>query len=302
MDLVNNQKVRQYSKLELKAREVVEGFITGMHKSPFHGFSVEFAENRLYNSGESTRHIDWKLFARTEKLFIKRYEEETNLRCQIVLDSSSSMYYPAQGENKMQFSIQAAAALSHLLKSQRDAVGLSTFSDGLHHHLPAKLNPQHIQLVYHTLEKLTESQPHNTNTHLSKALHAIAERIPRRSLVMIFSDLFESEENMDTLFEALQHLRYNKHEVVLFHVIKCNEEIQFEFENRPYRFVDLESREEIKLNPSELKEHYLSILSKYEKELKIRCGQFRIDFVEADIDKGFDAVLMGYLAKRNKMK
>lgn len=302
MDLINNQRVRQYSKLELKAREVVEGFITGMHKSPFHGFSVEFAENRLYNNGESTRHIDWKLYARTEKLFVKRYEEETNLRCQIVLDSSSSMYYPAQGENKMQFSIQAAAALSHLLKSQRDAIGLSTFSDGLVQHLPAKLNPQHIQLLYHTLEELQKLPSQNSLTQLSKALHSVAERIPKRSLVMVFSDLFESDESMDTLFDALQHLRYNKHEVVLFHVVKRNDEILFNFDNRPYRFVDLENGEEIKLNPSELKEQYESTLRKYEKELKIRCGQSRIDFVEADIDKGFDAVLMGYLAKRNKMK
>ena len=155
--------IQQLSRLELLARQVVEGFITGLHKSPFHGFSVEFAEHRLYNSGESTRHIDWKLYGRSDKLFVKRYEEETNLRCQIVIDHSSSMYFPfEEGKpsdkqlNKINFSVHAAAALTELLRRQRDAIGLSTFSNVIEHHFPAKSSPLHLKLMYNELEKMLE--------------------------------------------------------------------------------------------------------------------------------------------------
>lgn len=302
MNLTNNQQVRQFSSLEILAREVVEGFITGMHKSPFHGFSVEFAEHRLYNTGESTRHIDWKLYGKTEKLFVKRYEEETNLRCQLVIDRSSSMYFPQDSENnKITFSIQAAAALTHLLRTQRDAIGLTVFNNAVETYLPAKLNNQHLYYMYSQLEQLQQQEKPLQQTRVVEALHEVAERTHQRSLVVIFSDLFSNDDNLEDLFAALQHLRYNKHEVIVFHTVKRNQEVELDYENRPYKFVDLETGVEVKVNPKQIQESYQQQLTAREHEIKIRCGQYKIDFVEADIDKGFDTVLLAYLLKRNKM-
>lgn len=308
MDFIDQQQIRQFSNLELIAKQVVEGFITGLHKSPFHGFSVEFAEHRLYNKGESTKHIDWKLYGRTDKLFIKRYEEETNLRCQLIIDDSSSMYFPMPDgkelkQNKITFSVYCAAAMIELLKRQRDAVGLSVFSETVEVHTPAKSSSLHHKILYHELEK--RIQLHDVNEHKKTsaitALHQIAESIHKRSLVMIFSDMMDSKANADELFSALQHLKHNKHEVILFHVIDKKKEMEFDFENRPYRFVDMETGEEIKLHPNEIKEFYLSQMAEYKKELMLKCGQYKIDFVEADINEGFDQVLMPYLMKRTRM-
>jgi uncharacterized protein (DUF58 family) len=308
LDFIDQQQIRQFSNLELIAKQVVEGFITGLHKSPFHGFSVEFAEHRLYNKGESTKHIDWKLFGRTDKLFIKRYEEETNLRCQLIIDDSSSMYFPMPDgkelkQNKITFSVYCAAAMIELLKRQRDAVGVSIFSETVEVHTPAKSSSLHHKILYHELEK--RIQLHDVNEHKKTsaitALHQIAESIHKRSLVMIFSDMIDSKANADELFSALQHLKHNKHEVILFHVVDKKKEMEFDFENRPYRFVDMETGEEIKLHPNEIKESYLSQMAEYKKELMLKCGQYKIDFVEADINEGFDQVLMPYLVKRTRM-
>jgi len=314
---LNQQTFRQLSHLELLAKQVVEGFITGLHKSPFHGFSVEFAEHRIYNPGESTRHIDWKLFGRTEKLFTKRYEEETNLRCQLVIDTSGSMYFPASGnffsvsskgeaENKIGFSVFSAAALACLLKRQRDAVGLSFFSDKIEFHTEAKSNNVHHKLLFSELEKLllVPKPEGRKKTFAAQALHEIAESIHKRSLVIIFSDMFDapSSSGAGALFSALRHLRHNKHEVILFHVTEKSTEEDFEFENRPYRFVDMETGEQVKVHPNEIKDTYISSMAAYKKELVLRCAQYRIDFVEADIRNGFRQVLMPYLIKRTKMQ
>jgi uncharacterized protein (DUF58 family) len=301
---INRQIIEPFKNLELLAKKVVEGFITGLHKSPFHGFSVEFAEHRLYNTGESTRHIDWKLFARTDKLFVKRYEEETNLRCQIVIDTSSSMLFPLDSENnKLNFSVYAAAALNELLKQQRDAIGLTLFNNTVNLHLPAKGSPAQQKLIFASLEDLLKSKhtEEKKGTSAIKALHQIAEIIHKRSLVIIFSDMFESDGNNEELFSALQHLKYKKHEVVLFHVNDKNKELDFDFENRPYKFIDLESGEEIKLNPSQIKENYIASITNFTNALKLKCGQYHIDFVEADINKGFDSILYTYLVKRQMM-
>lgn len=307
---LHSQRVKQFSRLELLASQVVEGFITGLHQSPFHGFSVEFAEHRLYNTGESTRHIDWKLFARTEKLFVKRYEEETNLRCQIVIDTSSSMYFPikdnasAMDVNKIGFSTYAAASLVHLLKKQRDAFGLSLFADAVETHTETRSTTTHAKLIFTELEKLLLPLPAKTNKRSSgaKALHEIAEKIKRRSLVILFSDMIEnSERDQDDLWNALQHLKHNKHEVILFHVTDRKKELDFDFENRPYLFVDMETGEEIKLNPLEVREAYQRSMKKFEHDLKLKCGQYSIDLVEADISKGFDQVLLPYLLKRKRL-
>jgi uncharacterized protein (DUF58 family) len=290
METIDQQPLQQFTHLELIAKQVVEGFITGLHKSPFHGFSVEFAEHRLYNKGESTKHIDWKLYGRTDKLFVKRYEEETNLRCHLILDTSSSMYYPivenkafSFGEkkghvNKITFSAYCAAALIELLKRQRDAVGLSIFSDKVELHTAAKSSSLHQKLLFRELEKCIQPQDLKAHkgTAVIEALHEISDAIHKRS-------------------------KHNKHEVIVFHVTDKQKELDFDFDNRPYRFVDLETGEEIKLHPNELKEHYLAQMAAYKKELMLKCGQNKIEFIEADINLGFDQVLMPYLIKRTKM-
>jgi len=308
-ETIDQKYVHSFVNLELVAKQVVEGFITGLHKSPFHGFSVEFSEHRQYNSGESTRHIDWKLYGRTDKLYVKRYEEETNLRCQIIIDNSSSMYYPVkknisiQNPDKITFSIYAAASLIYLLRQQRDAVGLSIFSDTVETHTHARSNSAHQKLIYVNLERLMHEydQKQTKKTFAASALHQIAENIHKRSLVIIFSDMFESNDKTDELFAALQHLKHNKHEIILFHVTDKQHEIDFTFENRPYKFVDMESGEEIKLNPTTIKDQYHKAITKFNNELKLRCGQYHIDLVEADINEGVQHVLLTYLLKRERM-
>ena len=300
-----NPEIQQYSHLELIAKQVVEGFITGLHKSPFHGFSVEFAEHRLYNTGESTRHIDWKLFARTEKLFVKNYEEETNLRCQLVIDHSPSMFYPEKGKDgsKLRFSIHAAAALMQLLKKQRDAIGLSLFADEVSKHYPARSSQVHRKLLLNEMESLLEISeiPPKRDSLLAKSLHDIADRIPKRSLIVIFSDIIDHKEEREDIISALRHLKHNKHEVILFHVFDQATELDFDFKNRPYRFVDVETGEEMKVNPNEIKEHYQKKAREYFDDLHLECSHFGIDFVTADISKGFHQVLYPYLIKRHKM-
>jgi uncharacterized protein (DUF58 family) len=289
--------------LELLAKQVVEGFIIGLHKSPFHGFSVEFAEHRLYNSGDNLKHIDWKVFGRTDRLFIKKYEEETNLRCQIIIDTSSSMLFP-EGHvkhNKLQFSCMAAASLATLLKKQLDAVGLSLFDASLHLHTPCKSSTIHHKMLFNKLENCLQRTETNHTTQAANVLHQIAEQIHKRSLVVIFSDMMDKVSEQEELFDALQHLKYNKHEVILFHVQDKKYEVNFEFENRPYEFVDLESGERIKMNSNQLKEAYAERMHAYRSALHMKCSQFGIELVDADINQGYDVILKSYLIKRNKM-
>ena len=307
MNLLDNYDVRDLGNLELLAKQVVEGFIIGLHKSPFHGFSVEFAEHRLYNQGEPTRNMDWKVYARTDKLFVKRFEEETNLRCQIVVDSSSSMYFPEVTKkskdhiNKMRFSALSAAALMHLLKKQRDAFGLTLFDEEVNIHTRCKSSTSHYRLMLTYLENLIQNPEKNKNTSAAEALHQIADSIHKRSMVMIFSDMFESSENQEQLFSALQHLKHNKHEVILFHTVDKSKEIDFDFENRPYIFIDMESGEKVRLQSNQVKDYYVKQMNEYIESLKVKCLQYKIDFVEADIHKGFRQILQAYLVKRNKM-
>ncbi len=306
---IDHNRIQQFGSLEFIARQVVEGFIVGLHKSPFHGFSVEFAEHRLYNTGESIKHIDWKLYGRTDKLFVKRYEEETNLRCQIVIDVSSSMYFPIKDKisidnpNKITFSTYSAAALIYLLKKQRDAFGLSLFSDHVEKHTQARSSSTHQKYIYSEMEKLLRPIPATSKktTSATEALHEIAENIHKRSLIIIFSDMLDTSASPDELFSALQHLRHNKHEVILFHVVDKTKEIDFDYDNRPYKFVDMETGQELKLTPNEVRDSYRKISSDYKNELKIKCGQYRIDFVEADINQGLEQVLLPYLLKRGKL-
>lgn len=306
---IDRRQLQGLGRLELLAKQAVEGFITGLHKSPYHGFSVEFAEHRLYNTGESTRHLDWKLLARTDKHFVKRYEEETNLRCHMLIDVSPSMYFPegvpASGPefNKIKFSVYAVATLIELLKRQRDAVGLVLFSDTIQLNTKASASGAHHNFLYSELEKLLE-QPKVGGKHttvVTDTLHEIAESIHQRSMVVIFSDMMDNSSKSDELFSALQHLRHNKHDVIIFHVVDHKKEIDFDYENRPYTFTDLESGEEIKVNPADIRETYIRRMAEFRKELKLKCGQYQIDFVEADINEGFNPVLMQYLIKRQKL-
>lgn len=301
---INRLRLAQFGNLELLAKQVVEGFITGLHKSPFHGFSVEFAEHRLYNKGESTRHIDWKLFGRTEKLFTKKYEEETNLRCQIVIDGSSSMYFPKDGSlTKFEFSVYAAASLIELLKKQRDALGISITTDELELHTQAKSSAAHHQFLYAQLENrlVTYNENSKKQTNIVQALHDIAELTHRRSLIVVFSDFLDDPARMDELFQALEHMRHNKHEVILFHVFDQQKEVDFEIGNRPFNLVDMETGERMKIQPAEIKEDYKKAIHTYFEELKIRSVNNRIDFMPANIQEGFNQVLLQYLIKRQKL-
>ena len=307
--LLDNIDVRDLGNLDLLAKQVVEGFIIGLHKSPFHGFSVEFAEHRLYNPGESTKNMDWKVYARSDKLFIKRFEEETNLRCQIVIDTSSSMYFPevpkknSKGHiNKLQFSALAAAALMNLLKKQRDAFGLSLFDTAVNTHTRCKVSTTHYRLLLTYLDELIRNPEKNRKTSAAAALHQIADSVHKRSMVVIFSDMFEQSDDSDALFSALQHLKHAKHEVVLFHVVDKSKEIDFEFENRPYIFEDLETGETVRLQSNQVKEYYKEQIQKYNEALKVKCLQYKIDLVEADINEGFKPILQSYLVKRGKMR
>jgi uncharacterized protein (DUF58 family) len=306
---IDQNRLEQFSSLEFLARQVVEGFITGLHKSPFHGFSVEFAEHRLYNAGESIRSIDWKLFGRTDRLYTKRYEEETNLRCQVLIDNSSSMYYPVISKpdidhpNKITFSLYVAAALIYLFRKQRDAAGISIFSEDVELHTQTKSNPVHHRYLFAELEKLMipRSVEQIKGTSVAKTIHELAERIHKRSLVIIFSDMFERSSNPDELFSALQHLKHNKHEVILFHVVDKTKELDFDFEDRPYKFIDLESGEQLRVHPSKLRERYVEAVNRFQNDLRLRCGKYHIDMVEADINAGFEQVLLPYLVKRSKL-
>ena len=307
MDNINQIKLS--NNIEFFARQVVEGFITGKHKSPYHGFSVEFAEHRLYNSGESTRHIDWKLFARSDKLFVKRFEEETNLRCQLILDTSSSMYYPNfdkitfDNPNKILFSVYASAVLMNIFKKQRDAVGISTFSDEIETHILAKSSNRHHQLIYHELENILSinSKLNNRKTSTVSALHEIADRINQRSLVFMFTDMISDDNDLEKIFDAIKHLKHKKHEIVLFYVSDVSSEHLLEFDNKPYNFIDVESGESIKLNPSHYKEDYLKRVGDFLDQLRLKCLQYKIDLVEVDINKGYDQIITSYLLKRQKM-
>ncbi|RCH56558.1 DUF58 domain-containing protein [Mucilaginibacter hurinus] len=304
MQLKDEQHIRSLANLELLAKQVVEGFVTGLHQSPFHGFSVEFAEHRLYNSGESVKNIDWKLLARTDKLFVKQYEEETNLRCYLLLDTSSSMDFPQKGINKLQFSVYAIASLIYLFKKQRDTFGLCAFSDKVDTLTAAKSTGTHQFYLYAELEKLYANRQVKSDTNIAAVLHHVAQQIHQRSMIIVFSDMLENnldEVTMQTLFAALQHLKYNKHEVVIFNVSDKHQEYNFNFDNHPHHFIDMESGSEIKVHPAKIRDTYRTAVQSYRRELELKCAQYQIDLVDADIHAGYNEILKTYLIKRNKM-
>lgn len=299
-------EVSGFKNLELLAKQVVEGFISGLHKSPFHGFSAEFAEHKIYNPGESTKHIDWKLYARTDKLYTKRYEEETNLRCHLIIDNSSSMHYPKVNEfhinslNKIGFSVLASAAIMNLMKRQRDAVGLSIYGEEYEFYASEKGSERHHQMLLQQLNAALSSADRSVKTLTNEHLHLIAEKLKRRSLVFLFTDMLQSDVEIEKLFEALQHLKYNKHEVVLFHTFDKTKEIDFDFSNRPKRFVDVETGEHMDLYADNIRESYSKAVEDYFSELRLRCAQYRIKYVLSDINEDFNQLLTTYLVERQK--
>jgi len=300
---VNFEEVRKSGNLEMLARQLVEGFITGLHKSPYHGFSVEFAEHRLYNEGQSTRHIDWKVFARTDKLFTKQYEEETNLRCLIAIDFSSSMYYPRPSLAKLKFAVYSTAALAYLLHRQRDAVGLCLFTDKVEEYTPIKSSASHLEKLFGLLERAVDNPAKEAKgTNVASVLHTIAEKTHKRSLIIIFSDMFDSAESTTEIFKALQHLKHNKHEVLLFHVSDHETELSFNFDEKPYEFIDLESGDKVLLNPMDVKENLVKDMQAFHQELRMKCNQLKIDFIEAHALTNYFEVLQSYLVKRARMK
>lgn len=295
-------KIREYGNLELMAKQLVDGFITGLHKSPYHGFSVEFAEHNLYNIGESTRHIDWKVYARTDRVYTKRYEEETNLRCMIVLDRSSSMYYPVESQSKIRFSILAAACLAQMLQKQRDAVGISTFAEEVDVFTQVKSTGTHLHNLFVQLQKMTDIVPQNAKSSVADVIHQIANRMNKRSLVVIFSDMFENIADQAAIFSALQHLKHNHHEVLIFHVYDKQTELDFNFPERPIEFIDIETGQREKVSPSQIRKSYQEKITALFQEIKLKCGQFKIDFIEADVAQGIDQILYPYLIKRKRMR
>lgn len=304
------ESVEKYKNLELFARQVVEGFITGLHRSPFHGFSVEFAEHRQYNAGEPTKDIDWKLYGRTDRLYVKRYEEETNLRCQLILDSSSSMLFPVEGmnnlehPNKLTFAVYGAALLVELFQRQRDAFGLTMVSNGVDLETPTRSSAAHKQYVYSLLEEQLRRDPKKDaearGTALTETLHLTAEKLHRRSMVIIFTDAFVRPAEWAGLMDALRHLRHCKHEVLLFHTYEQQREMDFDFGKRPIEFIDLESRKHLKVNPSEVAERYAEEMNRQRIELRQKAIQYQIDYVPVAVENGFEQVMLPYILKRGK--
>lgn len=294
--------VSKLKNIEIKARMIVEGFMTGFHKSPYHGFSVEFAEHRPYNQGESLKDVDWKVFAKTDKLYTKRYEEETNLRCQVVLDISDSMRYPREGISKLEYGAYLTAALQYLMIAQRDATGLTLFDSDVNFYAPPKSKKTWLVPMFKKLEEVVankDSLQHTTAT--AKVLHQLARKFNRRSFVVLITDLFNQVEQQDEFFRSLQHLRHAKHEVVLFHLLDRKTEERFEFPNRPLILEDLETGEKIQVQPNQVRDNYVSVMAERKKIFKKKAHEFNIDFVEVDIAQSYEKVLTDYLIKRRNL-
>lgn len=299
------EKISQFKNLELLANQIVEGFISGMHKSPFHGFSAEFAEHKIYNQGESTKHIDWKLFAKTDRLYTKKYEEETNLRCHLIIDNSSSMHYPKLkdqqlfSESKIGFSVLASAVLMNLLKKQRDAVGVSVYSDTYEYYASEKGSERHHRMILNQFETILNFPKESKKTDTITFLHQIAEKVHRRSMIVLFTDMFIDEDN-EKLFKALQHLKHNKHKVVLFHVYDGKTELNFNFDNTPRKFIDVETGEEVNLFAENMKENYEKVVKNYFENISNTCAAYKIKYVPVSVDEKFEKIITAYLVEKQK--
>jgi len=289
---LNPEVVSRLPRLDLVARLVVEGFITGLHRSPYHGFSVEFSEYRPYMPGDPMRHIDWKVLGRTDRYYVKQFEEETNLRAHILLDASGSMGFASQNLSKLQYATYLAAALSYLFLLQRDAVGLVTFDEKIRSYLP----PRSVFSYLHVLLKELDNIKCGGETNLANTFHDLAERIKRRGLIMVFSDLLD---NQDRVLNALKHFRHRKHEVIVFHILDPKEKT-FSFK-RDALFIDMETGEKIETQPWHIRTHYQKRVTDMLNRYKRECRQHRIDYVCMDTSESFQTALFHYLAARKRI-
>lgn len=303
--LLTPELISRLDSLELRARQIVEGFIIGMHKSPYYGFSVEFAEHRPYNPGDEIRHIDWKVFGKSERYYVKQYEEETNLRSYILLDVSPSMLFRYYGFwNKLQYGVHFAAALTYMMYKQRDACGLIPFDQEIKTILPAKSSYSNVQLLFKELEKyqdLDDRKIEKRKTASAKVLHEVAERLNHKSLVIIISDLFENVSEQDALTSSLKHLRHRKHEVILFNMLERRSERDLELPDKKFTFQDLETGSAIDVLPIQIRSEYRKKMLEYIRGFKITCSEAKIDFEEIDTESPFDLALLAYLNKRKRL-
>jgi uncharacterized protein (DUF58 family) len=298
MRLLDPEALAKVHRLSLVARGVVEGFVTGRHRSPYKGFSIEFAEHRQYAAGDDLRDLDWRVLAKSDRYYIKQYIEETNLRSVILLDASGSMAYTGeraakhdgQRLSKFQYATYLAASLAHLMIHQQDAVGLVTFDAAVRRYIPSRSRSSHLQAI---LRELSTTEP-GAETAVAPILHDIADRAHRRGLMIVISDLFDEPAD---LRKALHHFRYRKHEVLLLHVM-AEEELTFPFEKWS-EFHDLEATvREIRVDPRSIRAEYVEHVRKYCQELESGAGQMQIDYVRLKTSEPFDAALAGYLARR----
>lgn len=282
--------IAQLEKIELKARLVVDGFITGLHRSPYHGFSVEFAEHRQYNPGDEIKHIDWKVYARTDKYFVKQFEEETNLRCILALDKSASMrYYSNNNISKFEYSAYLAASIAYLLMTQRDAVGLALYDNELRKYLPPRSKKSYINEILKTIDETVPSDLTGT----SQALNQLAEKFNRRGLVVVFSDFFDEPESV---LKALKHFRHKNHEVVAFQILD-SQEVEFGFAGSVL-FKDMETMESLQTLPLQIRKKYREVFISFVNIIKKECYEQNIDFVTIRTDEPFDKALRQYLTRR----
>ena len=284
--------VAMLNSISMKAKLVVEGYIIGQHRSPYHGFSVEFSEHRSYEPGDEVKHIDWKLYGKTNRLYVKRYEEETNLRTHLILDTSRSMSYTSNKISKLEYGSYLLAALSYLMISQQDAAGVVLFDEKIRSFIPPKSTPSHLNTLLNVLDV---PEPGN-NTKIESVLHQMAERINKRGLVIIISDLLDEPKN---ILNGLKHFRHKKQEVILFHILDRNE-LEFEFDNRT-KFVDMESDEEITTDPWHIKNDYKNLILDIQKYYRRNCRLNKIDYVSLFTDDSLDKGLSEYFNKRQRL-
>ena len=286
------ETVALLNSMSLRARLVVEGYIIGHHRSPYHGFSVEFAEHRSYGPGDEIKHIDWKLFGKTDRLYVKRYEEETNLRAHIILDTSKSMLYSSAEVSKLSYANSLAASLSYLMINQQDAVGIAKFSEKIDTFIPPKARPSHLNLI---LSQLDDKDSGN-DTQIGMVLHELADRIHKRGMVILISDLLDKPEN---IMNGLKHFRHQNQEVIVFHILD-RKESEFDFDTRT-KFFDMETGEEIVTEPWHIRSNYNELISKLESNYKSNCRENLIDYVPLFTDQSLDIGITEYLIKRSKL-
>ena len=284
--------VAMLDSISMKAKMVVEGYIIGQHRSPYHGFSVEFAEHRSYEPGDESRHIDWKLYGKTNRLYVKRYEEETNLRAHLILDTSKSMAYTSGGVSKLEYGSYLLAALSYLMIRQQDAAGVVLFDEDIKTFIPPKSIPSHLNTLLNTLDIKAPGE----DTRIEPVLHEMAERIKKRGLVIIISDLFDDPEN---IMNGLKHFRHSKQEVIIFHILDRNE-LEFDFNSRT-KFIDMESGEEITTDPWHVKNEYKNLIKGLQDYYRSECRLNLIDYVPLFTDDSLDKGLSEYFNKRQKL-